>query len=613
MANSTTYQVVERLCGHCPTNGAVVDTGDRPFQARRLDRMTTIAMRYGTFGMTQFMDNNMAVFHDNVIDGMEIEFGEWETADVQSRATGGRSKFECGFNPKSFGFKSTIRRANTEMLHDDKEYCAKKLIGSKWQDGQDGRNALLNTNSTIAAAQSTDLGLELMANSTDKMVIALDGTWMLGDWTGDGRGDINAGDYDNTQSLYPHHDGLIKMTLLQDRYTQLHSVDVTLPALVGGDAYFFGVNNQMVSAATAADLVAGINTYKINIDNKRPYTATLISATVIRITANFAEKKAYGRDAMLIKYSIDGTLAQCTAPLAATDVVSAMAYSEEPSLFDYQIVTEAGSWDYWRGVFKAMDNRIAELFRGQNPDLGTAWIAVDPLMFEDYDIHALYTKYCQCENPEAMRNHLLSRNPARFVPFERLRGTGLWFGSFTSNIHVLTNATNTQLSSMENWYDPNCQMLRMRNELLSGILVANYALCFTNAKGSFFEQNLNAPYQPENIPHINESQRPDAITVTGGGFEAYAEVCYTPVEGSDPAEYTLSMINHSVCVPEGAVYNWTVFYSNGTTTPILGDENPTLGIPVTDFETITMIQLEVVAGAITRTVIVPFSSINECC
>ena len=139
----------------------------------------------------------------------------------------------------------------------------------KFQDGQDGRNSLLRSqSSTIQAAQSTDLSMELMATSTEKMVVALDDVWMLGDWAGDNRGDINLGDHNNVQSRAPHHDGLVKLTLLQDRYTRLHSVDITLPALVGGDSYFFGVNNQMVSAASVTELVTGINTYMINVTQK---------------------------------------------------------------------------------------------------------------------------------------------------------------------------------------------------------------------------------------------------------------------------------------------------------------------------------------------------------
>ena len=355
MASKSTYEAVEQLCGHCPTTGAKVQTKAGMFQARRMDRDTTIEMRYGTLGSTQFLSEGMGIVHPDVIDGQEIEFGEWETGEIQSRATGGRSKFQCGFNPSECGFKSTVRCANTEMLHDDKEYCSKDFIGSVWQDGQRGRNSLLRSqSSTIQAAQSTDLSLELVATSTEKMVIALDDVWMLGDWAGDNRGSINVGDHNNVQSRAPHHDGLVKMTLLQDRYTRLHSVDVVLPVLVGGDGYYFGVNNQMVFAATIADLVVGINTYMVNVTAKRPYTATLINATTIRLTANFAEEIAYGRGAMLIKYSIDGTLAQCTDPIASTTVVEKMAYSEEPTLFDYQIVTESDSWDYWRTVFKVI-------------------------------------------------------------------------------------------------------------------------------------------------------------------------------------------------------------------------------------------------------------------
>ena len=156
-------------------------------------------------------------------------------------------------------------------------------------------------------------------------------------------------------------------------------------------------------------------------------------------------------------------------------------------MFDYQIVTESDSWDYWRGIFKTWHNRIAELFKGQTPNLGDAWIAVDPLMYNDYDIHALYTKFCACENPTEMRDHVMGQNPARFVPFERFRGTGLFFRFHSLiNIHVLTNVSDARLSDMENWYDPNCQMLRMRHEALSGVLVANYALCFYKCKRFLF-------------------------------------------------------------------------------------------------------------------------------
>lgn len=608
MALSQTIAFAEKLCNSCTRNSPSTDVGGRQFRAARLSRDASIQARYGTLRFSQLVQNRMVTVHSDAYDGMKMTWGEFIGRGVQSRATGGLSKFDCGFDPSEYGFKETERTVNTELLYIHSEDCMKHFVGSKFMSGQDGYPQFIFGDNTITAGNTNALEVEVMASTMENMVYAIDGTSVLGNWAGDNRkGDVVM---DGKKALYPHFDGAIKQALLNGRATSFHTVDVQLPALTGGDCYFIECHGQKDKATDLAGSVAAINLLSVDVTGKKPYSAIDKGSNVVRITANEAEMIAYGRDGLKIYYSPDGTFNSCDAPLSGKVVTPAMAYSEEVIDFKYDVITEEGSLDYWKAVEKRISIRMGDLFRGMMPDMGFEYFACDPNILVEYE-WALWSKFCQCEDPQAQKRFLETMGRAPRIPYEPLRNTGLWFWTFQSNLHFLTNITaSANLANTKTWYDDDCDTIKHKSELLAGLMVGNFSLFATNAFGSPFEEALNAPYQPENIPHLSDENRPDAIQCATLGWSPLADVCWEV--SATTGSVDLMLKNETANLPEGATFSWTI-YTASSLPVTLTDENPVSTITDAELNDIVTIEFTITVDGDSQTTVIPATAIYECC
>ena len=560
-----TIVALRQICETCTTRETDKFIGNQRFEARVLNREESHMARRGILETSEMMSNGLMVAYTGAVDGAEWEWEEILPGVVHSRATGGLSKIECGFDPQALKKKHTIKRQHTERMYIHREECMLTYIGSTLQEGGgNGPIYIRNNDNLITIAESRALVINLMINDMRAMARAVDGNTVLGNWAGDG----GTGTIINSRvSRFPHFDGVIKQALLQGTAAYYATVEVTLPSIASG-AFFIKWHGQFDSAITtdADDVVAAINLLRVDATGEYLYSATHLGSNVLRITANTVEQEVYGEGALQLYYSSTGSVTDCDDFLTATIVENPMPYAEQPLLFDYTTINETNFYSYFKDVVKEWKRKMVTLFEtGKLPETMTApYIAIDPLLLVEKDFSYL-VELVAAENGGIKANMLDSMFP-RFVGLKVLEGSGLWFMTFPQNVIYLTNFAADMLGVTKIWHDEDCDLVKSKNEMLGNVLVADFDLFATNAKGSSFESALTDPYQPENLPHLAPDVRSNAISgYSSDVFRASAVVSWT--DGTDSANTDLRLQDAS-SVPAGRTidtYAWVVYTADNTT------------------------------------------------
>lgn len=599
----TTIESLRQICNNCDHTKTDKWIGNQRFEARTLDRVSSIAARYGTLATSQMSQNNLMFVYDNALDGAEWKWEEMKPGYVQSRSTGGLNKFECGFDPQQLKKKMHKKRQETERMYIHREECMLHYIGSTLQDASNstGLNLIRNNDDILTVQEQRGLVTELMVNDFRSLARAIDGTNALGNFSGENTGSV----VNNSASLYPHYDGLIKQTLQQANAAFYASVDITMPA-VGAGAYFVKWNGDWTGSFTSVgDVVAAINVLALDVTGELPYSASEITPSVIRVTANEAEDDVYGLGHLEIYYSATGSVTDCSAHLDATIVENTMPYAEQPLLFNYSAINEANFYDYFKDVIKQWRRKMTQLFEdGRIPDrLNQPYIAIDPLLLIEKDF-AVLNELQTLDNALEKVNRLEQMFP-RFVGLKVLEGTGMWYMTVPDNIIYLTNVSSPDLPVTEIWYDRDCGKVKSRNETLGNVLVADFSLIATNAKGSTYESNLKPAYQPLNLPHLDAGLSRNSINSTSDVFRAGAGVTYETVGANIQVN-----LSDATIVPAGrtiATYNWTIYdAAGGTFAPATQAANVTVTDTPANFGTFVFVVLLITLDdGSTDTVVIP--------
>ena len=588
-----TIEALRQICQTCSTKDTDKFIGNQRFEARILNREESFAARRGILETSQMMSNGLMVAYPNAVDGAEWKWEEILPGVVQSRATGGLSKFTCGFDPQVLKKKHQIKRQQTERMYIHREECMLTYIGSSLQQGNStGPVYIRNNDDLITIAESRQLIIDLMVNDMRAMARTVDGNTILGNWAGDNTtGTIING----AVSKYPHFDGVIKQALLQSSAAYYSSVDVTLPPVAGG-AYFIKYYGSFDSAhGTVAEVVTAINGLKVDATGESLYSAVDLGGNVIRITANQVEKLAYDEYELTVYHSPSGNATDCDAFLPATIVENPMPYAEQPLMFNYGVINEANFHSYFKDVIKEWQRKIITLYEnGQMPaNIGEPYIACDPLVLIERD-YSFLKELDTFQNAEAKLTRLNAMFP-RFIPLKVLEGTGIWYLTVPGNIIYLTNFGADILGVTKIWHDEDCDTVKSKNEMLGNVLVADFALFATNAKGSPFESGLTPAYQPENLPHLAPEIRSN--TVKGFEYESFragAMITYTDAGGGN---VDLRLQDASFVPKDKSIqsYNWTIYNAdgNGPTQPATQTGDVTVTLTQANYDAIQIVTLQV--------------------
>ncbi len=552
---------LREICTNCNTQVTNKRYRNTTFQARRLDTIQSMAARYNMHLTSELISRGLCVVMEDAIDGKMWEWSEYIAPVVQSRATAGGSKFQCIFDPQEVAEKLHKKRITTERLYIHKEKCMLKLIGSTKQD------RFFRTNASIRdVAQSQDLFIDTMVKDMEAMAMAIDGTDILGNWTGDNRQNpvLQINPY---AAAYPHYDGFVKQSLLQAGALYYPTIDITLPAGGTNGAYFIQHHGSFFKATSITALVSLINGICLDVSDRFLYSASDIGNNKIRVVSNIPTRFPYGRDALAITYSESGEFARCGEVLPYEIIENAMPYEETPILQDFIPLTKENIYMELTEAIRQWKIKQILLHKGGIPmNEEQPYIGIDPLVFNDFNwakLHELCEKYnADLYMQEA--NRLLPR----FEPLRALAGTGIYYITTPSNIVHLTNLEEEALSNIQMWYDENCDKVKMRNDVLANVLVLDYSKFLTNACDSHFGKKLNAPFQPENLSHYCEDVRKDCCGEHPNGtdnFRAAALVECVKPDGVETTDYTLRLTNISQIPSNDGidVVEWKVLLVDG--------------------------------------------------
>lgn len=287
-----------------------------------------------------------------------------------------------------------------------------------------------------------------------------------------------------------------------------------------------------------------------------------------------------------------------------------MPYAEQPLLFNYSAIDESNFYDYFKDVVKEWRRQMIRLFENNMlPEaMGQPYIAIDPLILAEKDF-AFLRELCGCENAGTIVDNLERMFP-RFVGLKVLEGSGLWYMTFPSNVIYLTNFSADILGVTKIWHDADCDLVKSKNEMVGNVIVADFALFATNAKGSFFESALTPAYQMENIPHLQPECRSNAIS----GFSidrarALASVTYAAGAAAGTVDLRLQEV---ALLPVGvtvSTWNWVVYTANNTTgtqQPASQVQDVTVNMTDAEFAAIQMVGLTLTfSDGTSDTVIIP--------
>lgn len=557
-------QAYRDLCNSVKGSPTSAYVGDVGIEARHLDKNQTFEARYLLMFESTTLSERMATVIDDAVDGKEFVMREMIPGQVHSRGTGGKSKFDCGkVDPQEVRMKLQRKRQQTELLYVDREYCNRHLIGSVFQDGQDGApNILGNTRNLFDIDRNTNLSTEMMVYDFHAMACAIDDTYFWGNFVNT-KGDINA-----LGVQAPHYDGLFKKALLQASTTRYNVVQATLPAIAGNAKYFLKYKGTTKAAVTSiGDLITAINALKTDIKGELNYTAQLIDTDKVRIIANKVTDTAYGIDAITLHYSETGLDSNCGAAISVTVLETAMPYHETPLLFDYsENITDSNFYEYFRVKLKAMMEYKMDSQKGQRREMvGRNVIAIDPLLLVD-KAHAVINEIRSTFNAANYLSSLDSMFPD-FVPCESLKGTGTWLSVNEAAVVYLTNTTQSNLGVNRAYYSEERGTVISQIETLANVEVLDFLEISGNILNHPFAGNLTPAYLPENLPHYATDIRKDAIRYDGynnsdDSFTATAQVTNTDT-GTDTNDLRL-LDTSSIPTGETATYEWTIHLSGAS-------------------------------------------------
>lgn len=560
---------VRNLCDTCVKVATNHQIGDNAFDGRSFNRFQSEEARYGLMTMSQTIGEGLVTVLPNIVTGAEWNFLEWVPQTVQSSANGGRARGECGFKPQAIErLRKKCKRISLELLHIDVEYCNTEVFKDTiFSDNGEtsGLPRYINGGDTQEAArQRRDYAVEMLMRQFHSLALAIDGTNILGDWTGVQTGTLTK-DVANNGSVvrkYNHYDGILKQTLLAGGHAQNAVTSVTLEALEADECYwFYDSSNVAHLAETPEELATKLNNIVHNSTSDSAYAVTL-DGLELTIVAQETTQEAYGIGALTIAKGVE--LYECSDMFPGVVIQAAVDYDEEPLLFKHEELIDCeNALDYFFMRVKDIQKKCAQLGFGQNFDPG--YFAIDPLMQIDINFNEVI-RMCKCDNALTQTTAINSFLP-RFVPVEVLTGSGIWYWTTQSNVVFVTNtvkaANGQDLSNITIGYDEKCGTIFSKNEMLGNIIVVDFNKIATNACDSPFHKNLSDKiYAVDNLPEQCSTCVDDTLP-TGGASPCITLVCSPDGVADASLELESKAPAGSTVVWEAGVGNETVALGTG--------------------------------------------------
>ena len=504
-------ETMRGICSDCKPRHANSCLGE----ARQFNKFQSEALRYGVLESTETLDRLSPTIFTGILDGITWETQQFGDIRVKSRSNGQYTIGTCGFDPEfTFKIKRKSKKAHVELLYIHLSFCNKDFIGTEFHGGGPGTNNSTNSLQFIDANRSLSANTEnydvfewlAIEKVFPAMARAIDGNLVFGDFTGDFRGELTKEFVQGRSkglSQYSAIDGWLKQAWQHAGSVQQPCTVVHVPeTLEEGQCYWIEIDDAAIGGQgggnidafeTPQEVVEYLNTFCTNVTQKYPYTASLTEDGDIKIIGSVAHQCIYGTG--LLHIYVAESINACTDALPHTVVVPDSIRTETAKFCDFWEFQAAPSKkDYFAEKVCWISDMCAELDSGETIDSSDLIVAIDPLCMNQMDKEDLTA--CETCNNWEERNALRQRLQPTYVPLRIMHGSKIWFATTRGNLVVLTNVNDPRLGETNQWFDPECQTINMRKEMVLGAAIADEGKFFSNIKNSGFVAKLHPPQEP---------------------------------------------------------------------------------------------------------------------
>jgi hypothetical protein len=456
-------------------------------EARVYDIDSVALARMAVMGAHPLLAGNYITTVDGVVDGKAYERNELKLR-AKSKATGGRGKRECGFIPSDLEKRKIRKIQDTALLHIDHENCPYNFIGTEYQDIVFGQTR---------EPQATLYGSDKIVMAAIKGMYDAMKTISVGIHGGSG---LNTGHFDGVLAQIVRNDGGVYYETLKYDFAA-NTIDGTTPLYVKHGA----TKNTFTTIGAFADWVANIQ----DITGALVYTVLFDGSNVVQVTAN---KPAYvvGLEVVVDVENVDWTCAELFEP---TTLQNRMPFPDSSAKIPFRPINATNFHDEMNLVMEAWEGQKQTQYESKNEPV---YMGIDPLLLNVVQKQANFKLNTtagggQLQNPYQANNWY----EWEFIPLEELRGSGLYWLTYSGNFHLLTDILRDGLSGLKVGVDEKCENVWMKFDQLANIIGLEFNDVVSNVCGSPFSEEVKEtePFRPENIPALCAETRETCIKV----------------------------------------------------------------------------------------------------
>ncbi len=490
-------------------------------EARRYNIDMVALSRLYIIKQSELISGGWATVKDNVIDGVKYKRDRWNLI-AKSKATGGLSKRECGFDASVLERRVMEKVCETTRIYTHHEHCPNATIGTELQDIVFGPNG---TEDPSGGLNQSDFMINALL---DSQVKALTKSLPLG---------INNGN----DPVSAHFDGVLAQLVRQNAATYFHTIRYDFADFDDSVESLFvkhgGNRTELATIEAFVDWVAGLKDYNGNL----LYTVFYADGgTAVEITSNVA---GYSIGVQVVVSATGATIDwTCAEEFGFTTLQNRMPFVQEPLVLPNTTIDSTTFLAYFLNVKKLWAKYL-------DPDVDYSstptYVAIDPHIINNEAVAALLEF-----NKQALGFQLkttgLEQFPWTFVPVDALKNTGLFWITVKGNIEVLTN-TMTPGDGLKSGVNEKCDTAWAKTDMLANAVVLDFGVIGSNVFDTDFAAEVlkTTAFSPENIPALCTQARTNctAVTVTDVASFDY-EITDTTISFEDttlaPAGLTIS-------------------------------------------------------------------------
>ncbi len=560
--------LLETIKAGCNCDKTGLEINGEMVEARRYALDMVALSRLYVIKQSELVSGGWVTVKDNVIDGVKYKRDRWNLI-AKSKATGGLSKRQCGFDASVLERRVMEKVCETTRIYTHHEHCPNATIGTELQDIVFGPNG---TEDPSGGLNKSD---QIINAVLEAQIKALTKSLPLG---------INKGN----DPVSAHFDGVLAQLVRQQAATYYHTIRYDFADFDDEVEALFvkhgGNQSTLTSIDAFVDWVAGLKDYNGNL----LYTVFYASGgTAVEIISNVA---GYSIAVQVVVAASGATIDwTCAEEFGFTTLQNRMPFVQEPLVLPNTTIDSTNFISYFMNVKKLWSKYL-------DPDVDYSstptYIAIDPFIIQN-DATAALLEFNKQALGFQLKNSGLDQFPWTFVPVDAFKNTGLFFITVKGNIELLTN-TMTPGDGLKLGVTEKCDTAWAKTDMLANAVVLDFGVIGSNVFDTDFAAEVlkTTAFSPENIPALCAQSRTNCTSVTvtdvasfdyeiDGTDISFEDTTLAPagltissrawsIEGNDNPSTVISggtsaSGTASLGVLTGGVLKLTVTFSNGAT------------------------------------------------